>query len=430
MVERRKVVILGSNGTMGAGAAVVFAGAGFEVVMLAREPAKARAGIEAAKRVARSEAVAERIEYGSYREHLARAVAQADIVFEALAEELELKRAFFAEVDRWRKPEALVASNSSGLSMAEMAAGHSLSFRRCFLGIHLFNPPHLVVGAEVVPNPESDPEVVEQTAVLLARRLGRKVIVAGDQPGFVGNRVGLKVLNEVAQLAVEHGVALMDYLVGPHTGRSMPPLKTIDLIGWDVHKAIVANIYARCPEDPARDSFRLPQFIEHGVAAGRLGVKTPAGGGFYRQETNGTLTVLDPASAEYRPYRAPAPVGFVEAMRRLNRIGRYREAVAVMADAQGAEAELLRRLVLGYLSYGLGLCGGVARTAADVDTIMGYGFNWAPPGALVDLLGARRTVELLERHRLAVPAVVERAAANGERLCGGGPMEYGRTLVG
>ena len=88
---------------------------------------------------------------------------------------------------------------------------------------------------------------------MLTKRLGRKVIVTKDMPAFVGNRVGFKVLNETAQLAAEHGVAYIDYLIGPHTGRAMAPLATVDLVGWDVHKAIVDNVHANC-KDEAHES--------------------------------------------------------------------------------------------------------------------------------------------------------------------------------
>ena len=172
-----------------------------------------------------------------------------------------------------------------------MARGRSDSFRKHFLGIHLFNPPQVIVGTEVIPHPETDPQVTRKACEMLAHQLGRKVIVTRDRPAFVGNRVGFKVLNECAQLSQEHGVAFIDYVVGPHTGRAMAPLATIDLVGWDVHKAIVDNVYANT-EDEARTAFRMPSFMERGVEAGHLGDKTPKLGGFYRKDGK-AVEVLD-----------------------------------------------------------------------------------------------------------------------------------------
>lgn len=427
--DRQKVVILGANGTMGAGAAEVFAAAGYQVTMLARSLDKAGEGLTTAQAAAKAEALAENITLGTYQRDLAKAISEAAIVYESLAEDLGLKRDFLARVDQHRKPDSIVATGSSGLSIAAMAKGRSDSFRKHFLGIHLFNPPHVIVGTEVIPHAETEPSVIATVTSFLSKRLGRKVIVTADLPAFVGNRVGFKVLNEVAQLAADHGVAFMDYLIGPQTGRAMAPLATIDLVGWDVHQAIVDNVFANCTADEARACFKLPDFMVSGIAAGQLGDKTPQKGGFYRR-LDQKLEVLDPRTGGYRPLRALKKIGFVEQMKTLNRVGRYREAFAVLKTAEGPEADLCRRVVLGYISYGLNRAGEAARAAADVDTIMSYGFNWTPPCALADLISPRETLELIRRYGLKAPPVLEQAVAGAHRLYSGSLLECSRTLAG
>ncbi len=428
MADNNRVVILGANGTMGAGAGCVFAGAGFSVTMLARSRDKAAEGLAGAQADARAEAIGERIAIGTYDADLARSVGEAAIVFESLAEDLPLKRQFFELVDKHRRPESVIATGSSGLSIAEMARGRSESFRRNFLGIHLFNPPHVIVGTEVIPGPDTDPAVVRNSVAMLTKRLGRKVIVTRDLPAFVGNRVGFKVLNETAQLAAEHGIAFIDYLIGPHTGRAMAPLATVDLVGWDVHQAIVENVHANC-KDEANECFVMPAYMVAALRNGCLGDKTPERGGFYRK-AGSEVSVIDPKTGEHLPYQKPAPIDFVEKMKLLHHVGHYAESLNVLAEAKGYEADLCRRVVLGYVSYALNRVGEVAESAADVDKIMSYGFNWAPPSAIVDLLGAKNTVRMLEGLKLTVPSVVEKAASNGAKLFSGGVLEYGRTFVG
>jgi 3-hydroxyacyl-CoA dehydrogenase len=423
-----KVVILGANGTMGAGAACIFAGAGYQVTMLARSAEKCGEGLADTQGAARADAIAERISVGTYEGDLARTIAEAAIVFESLAEDLPLKKQFFGLVDKYRRPDSVIATGSSGLSIAAMADGQSESFRRNFLGIHLFNPPHVIVGTEVIPGPDSDPKVVADVVAMLATRLGRKVIVTGDMPAFVGNRVGFKVLNETAQLAAEHGVEFIDYLIGPHTGRAMAPLATIDLVGWDVHQAIVDNVYRNC-KDEAHNCFKMPAYIATGIARGSLGDKTPERGGFYRK-SGSAVSVLDPQTGEYVTMKRPAPIGFVEKMKFFNHVGQYREALEVLSLASGDEADLCRRVVLGYVSYALNRVGEVASSVPDVDRIMSYGFNWAPPGIIVDLIGAKQTVRMLDALKLPVPRVLEQAAANDAKIFSGGVLEYGRTFVG
>jgi len=426
-----KVVILGANGAMGATSGAVFAGAGFDVVMLARDLDKAQSALGGAQSAARAEAVADRVKLGTYDKDLERTVSEADLIFESLAEDLSLKKTFFERVDKYRGPNSIVASGSSGLSITEMARGRSASFREHFLGIHLFNPPQVIVGTEVIPHAETDPKVLRDTCRMLAHEIGRKVIVTRDRPAFVGNRVGFKMLNECAELTEEHGVAFIDYVVGPHTGRAMAPLATIDLVGWDVHKAIVDNVYANT-EDEAHSSFRLPAFMERGINSGQLGDKTPKEGGFYRrgQKDGKAVEVFDPKTGSYQPLEKPTPVPFVEKMKQFNREGRYSEAFNVFAETKGVEADLMRRVILGYVSYGLNRVGEVAESAADVDTIMSFGFNWTPPSVIVDLIGAKNIIAMFGRYHLTVPPVVEKAASNGGKLYRGGMLDYGRTLVG
>ncbi|HLX36327.1 MAG TPA: 3-hydroxyacyl-CoA dehydrogenase family protein, partial [Candidatus Binataceae bacterium] len=221
----------------------------------------------------------------------------------------------------------------------------------------------------------------------------------------------------------------IDYVVGPHTGRAMAPLATIDLVGWDVHKAIVDNVYAST-EDEAHASFKLPAFMERGIEAGHLGDKTPDKGGFYRKEGKATSHALDPKKGSYVALQKPAPIPFVEKMKQANREGRYGEAFRIFAEARGPEADLMRKVILGYISYALNRVGEVAESARDVDIIMSYGFNWAPPSALVDLIGARNIVKLFERYNLVIPPVVEKAASKDGKLYYGEMLDYGRTLVG
>jgi 3-hydroxyacyl-CoA dehydrogenase len=433
-----RVVVLGANGAMGAGSGETFAAAGITTTFLARDRDKAELGRARAMSMAKSEAISRYIRTGGYDE-LPAAVAEADLVLEAVGEELALKRQFFDLIERHRREDTIVASVSSGLSMAAMAAGRSESFRKHFLGIHLFNPPNVIVGCEVVPQRDTDPALTPFVVEFLERRLGRKVIETSDTPAFAGNRVGFKVLNEVAQLAAEHGVLYLDTLLGPHTGRAMAPLATIDFVGWDIHRAIVDNLHAHT-SDEAHAAFAMPGYMVRLAEAGHLGNKTPDRGGFFRQvpvagsKDRGAqeLWVLDPARGEYRRAAelASEPPEIVRRMRGLHRVGRYREALSLFLMSEGRDAEIMRRVILGYVSYGLGRVGEVVRTVRDVDRIMGFGFNWAPPGLLVDLCGARSVIDALERLKLPVPRCLIDSAERGQRLFTEPFVDSGRFFHG
>ena len=417
-----KIVVLGANGTMGASTGAVFAMAGYPTVLLARTAAKAEAGRARAAQLAGSLAPGA-LSCGTYDADLERELATADLVLEAVAEDVATKRGLLARVDQARAPGTIVATLSSGLSIRGLCAGRTASFQRHFLGVHLFHPATSVVGCELIPHATTDFGVVAVVRDLLTGRLGREVVETADSPGFAGNRVGFRLLNEVAQLAEEHGVAFMDQLVGTHTGRALAPLATIDLVGWDIHKAIVDHLRAST-HDIAHDEFRLPASIQRGIDRGHLGRKTPHHGGYYRIEGTGaaaTELVLDLQTGEYRPLQEMQPVmpAFVDEMKAQVRSGGdrgYRAAIHILCTASGKEAELLRRILLGYVSYGLGLVGDVVARPRDIDRIMGFGFHWAPPSVLVDAIGPGRTIVMLERAQLPIPQAVLEAAVQQRAL--------------
>jgi hypothetical protein len=233
----RKIVVLGANGAMGAGAAAIFASAGIPTTMLARTIEKAEAGRGRAEQMSKGKIAPRSIAIGTYENDLATAASEADLIFECVSEDLETKRQVFALVDKVRAPGSIVATVSSGLSIAAMCAGQSDDFRTHFLGIHLFNPPTIIRGCEIIPHRGTDPNVTAAVKQLLEATLERVVITCADTPAFAGNRIGFKVLNEVAQLAEQHGVAYMDQLVGSHTGRALRSRRSISSAGTSTRRS-------------------------------------------------------------------------------------------------------------------------------------------------------------------------------------------------
>ncbi len=420
-----RVVVLGANGTMGYGSAALFTQAVPQVTFLARTREKAEEGLAAAIKQVRSPTVARGATVGDYDSDLEKAIGEADLVFEALAEDLAIKKAIFDRVEAARRDDTIVATVTSGLSINALCEGRSDSFRAHFLGLHFFNPPNVIVGTELVVGRDTDPAVADFIEAFSKVRLGREMIRTADTPAFAGNRVGFKVLNEAAQLAEEHGPLLVDRLVGPYTGRALTPLATIDLVGWDIHRAIVDNVYENS-DDEAHATLKLPDYMAKLMGQGVLGNKS--GGGFFRRDGK-TRQVLDPATGDYRPESEVAlpDLGYIDAIASLHHQGRYREALHAFLAAEGDEAALARKVVAGYIAYALERVGEVTETLDGIDRIMGMGFNWAPPGVLIDTLGPVATQELIEGAGLAVPKLLSEAvAAGGDR----GFFHSGRINVG
>ncbi|MDE0884684.1 MAG: 3-hydroxyacyl-CoA dehydrogenase family protein [Myxococcota bacterium] len=409
--EINHVVVLGANGTMGYGSAALFTQAVPRVTFLARTRDKAEEGLAAAIKQVRSPTVASRADVGDYGEDLEKALATADIVFEALTEDLEIKRTIFDKVEKARRDDSIVATVTSGLSINQLCEGRSESFRKHFMGLHFFNPPNVIVGTELIAGRDTDPELVAFVEAFSQVRLGREMVRTSDTPAFAGNRVGFKVLNEAAQLAEQLGPVLVDRLVGPYTGRAMTPLATIDLVGWDIHRAIVDNIHQNT-EDEAHASLRLPDYMANMMEAGVLGNKT--GGGFFKKDGK-TRLALNPSSGDYTPESEISlpDLAYIDEVARLHTVGRYAEGMALFLAAEGDEAAIARKMIAGYISYAFHRAGEVTESITGIDMIMGAGFNWAPPSVLVDTMGVGPAVAMIEGAGLPVPSNLAEAAAAG-----------------
>jgi len=406
----KKVAILGANGTMGFQSAALFTLAGVEVVFLARTREKAQEGLAAAERGVRSTTVSMLSSCGSYDEDMEGAIADADMIFEAVAEDLTIKNALFDKVEKWRRDDSIVSTVTSGLSITKLAEGRSDSFRKNFVGLHFFNPPNVITGTEIIAGADTDPELVDYLELYCTKKLGRVMIRTFDTAGFAGNRVGFKVLNECAILAEEYGPLLIDRLVGPYTGRAMSPLATADLVGWDVHKAIVDNIHENAP-DEVHATLKLPTYMQELIDGGTLGNKT--GGGFFKRGEE--KLVLDPKSKDYIPASSiPLPESkFIKDAAFLHSIGEYERGMAVFVDAPGDDAKLARKVIAGYIAYAFNRVGEATETITGIDLIMGCGFNWAPPSVLVDTIGLSKTVAMIQEAGLDVPSILGDAANAG-----------------
>jgi 3-hydroxyacyl-CoA dehydrogenase len=408
----QRVVILGANGTMGYGSAALFTQAVPEVIFLARTKAKAEEGLGDAIRQVRSPTVASRAKVGDYDHDFGAAVAGADLIFEALAEDFEVKKAMFDRVEEARRDDSIVATVTSGLSINALCKGRSKSFRENFLGLHFFNPPNVIVGTELIPGRDTVPAVTDFVEAFTRAHLGREIVRTNDTPAFAGNRVGFKVLNEAAQLAEQIGPLLVDRIVGPYTGRALTPLATIDLVGWDIHRAIVDNVYENT-NDEAHDTLELPAYMDKLMEKGVLGNKT--GRGFFWKEGK-VRHVLEPVSGNYRPeseIKLPS-LSYIDDVAHLYSQARYAEGIQVFLEAEGDEAALARKVIAGYISYAFQRVGEVTESITGIDRIMGAGFNWAPPSVLVDTMGAASAVRMIEEAALTVPKALETAARTGE----------------
>ncbi|MCP4226561.1 MAG: 3-hydroxyacyl-CoA dehydrogenase family protein, partial [Actinomycetia bacterium] len=183
-------------------------------------------------------------------------IAEADWIIEVVKEDLAIKKLVLAKAAEHRKACAVVTSNTSGLSVAAMCEGLDDEFRAHFLVTHFFNPPRYLKLLEIIPGPDSDPEVVADMRDFVDRRLGKGVVLAKDTPNFVANRVGVFGMLDTIHAMAEQGLTVeeADYLTGPLVGRpKSASFRTADLVGLDTFVAVAGNVYDGCPDDEARE---------------------------------------------------------------------------------------------------------------------------------------------------------------------------------
>ncbi len=276
-----RIAVIGA-GTMGHGIAQVAAQAGYSTVLcdinealivagLENIAANLQQGVERGKVDAGDAAAArQRIDTTTDLD----ALGDVDMVIEAIPEDLDLKRATFARLERACAPDTVFATNTSSLSVAAIAAGLSDPGR--LLGTHFFNPVHLMKLIEIVRH-EATPDEVVDRAVAVGKAMGKTPIIVRDFPGFASSRLGV-VLGLEAMRMVEQGVATpadIDTAMELGYRHPMGPLKLTDLVGLDVRLAIARYLHAEL----ASEAFRPPAILERMVEEGRLGKKV--GRGFY-----------------------------------------------------------------------------------------------------------------------------------------------------
>lgn len=279
--DRFPAAVVGA-GTMGRGIAHVLALAGFPTVLydVTRELAEGgrekiaetlTAGVTKGKvSAADSEAALARLSTTSDPH----ALAASGVVIEAIPEQLDLKRDLFKKLSEICSPQTLLATNTSSLSVTAIAAAATHPVR--VVGMHFFNPVHVMKLLEVVRAFQTSDETVAR-ARSLGEAIGKQVIVVKDQPGFASSRLGIALGMEAIRM-VEEGVASaedIDRAMELGYGHPMGPLKLTDLVGLDVRLAIAEYLHAEL----GSDAFRPPQLLKKMVRAGKLGKKS--GQGFY-----------------------------------------------------------------------------------------------------------------------------------------------------
>ena len=430
-----KAMVLGA-GTMGSRIAAHFANAGLPCILLDIAPPNlpvdaaasernkiVRAGLEAAKKSKPAAfftpSLAERVAIGNFEDDLARC-AEADWIIEVVAENLEIKRKLLSRVAQYRKPGAIVTTNTSGLPVHLIAEGMSEEFQQHWAGTHFFNPPRYLKLVEVIPGPKTLPEVTETLSDFCDRRLGKGVVIAKDTPNFIANRIGTFSMLNALRLMGTLGMTVeeVDACTGPAIGQpKSATFRTADIVGIDVLVHVVKNIYESVPNDESREVYRVPVLVEEMVRRGWLGDKT--GQGFYKRvkgDGEREILTLDEHTMEYRP-RQKARFASIENGKTIEDT-KQRLRALLGPILEGQKGDKAQQFLWGSISetclYAARRVPEISDSVVDVDHAMRWGFGWElGPFEVMDAIGVKQFAEQVRKEGRALPAPIEKLLATG-----------------
>jgi 3-hydroxyacyl-CoA dehydrogenase len=342
-------------------------------------------------------------------------IAEGDWIVEAIYEEMDAKRDLVARIDRLRKPDSIVSSNTSGLPISRIAVNASEGFRRHFIGTHFFNPPRYMKLLEVIPTADTDRQVVHFVRDFAEERLGKGVVFCKDTPNFIANRLMSVGGASLTDFALEHGYTVeeVDAIAGPLIGRpKTAAFRLQDLVGLDVASAVGSNLYGLIEGDESREVLRSPRvegLRKSQMDKGRLGDKSKQG--FYKKDGT-TILSLDLNTGEYREREEPRIPSLSEAAKMRNLPERLR-FVLQQEDKAGA---LARHAVYNSLGYASRRIPEISDDLVSVDRATRWGFSHdLGPFELWDALGVRETAAEMEKHGVAIaPWVREMLDAGNE----------------
>ncbi len=450
MREIKRVAVLGS-GVMGAAIAAHMANCGIPSLMLdivppnlsdddKKDPRKRNAFADKNKAALLKakpsplyrKAYIDMIDTGNFEDDMPK-IADCDLIIEVVLERLDIKQKVFAQVAEYRKSGAIVASNTSGISITAMAESMPEEMRQHFIGMHFFNPPRYLKLLELIPGPDTSQEVIDAVADFGENVLGKGIVYAKDTPNFIANRIITFAMQFTMHSLKEAGLAPedVDALSGPAIGHAgSATFRTADLVGLDVLHKVVGNVYNNCPDDERRDLMTGPDWFDKMVEKGLLGNKS--GSGFYKatnerdEKGKRVILSLDLDTLEYTEQKKPR----FECTGKARKIEDLQEKLKVMHFTDGDPgSEWVFKYFANMAQYAGNRIPEISDDIVNIDNAVKWGFAWEV-GIFEkwDMLGFDEVCARMEAMGIELPPIakaVKEAGGNSfYKLEGGTPMFF------
>ncbi len=335
---------------------------------------------------------------GNFDDHLER-LGSCDLVIEAVVEKLDIKQSLWSRVAKVVKPDVILASNTSGLSIAKMTEVLPAELQKRFLVMHFFNPVRYMRLLEIVPGPKTDPKVLERAAAI-GEWLGKGIVHGKDTPNFVANRIGVYGMMLLIKMLESEGLSVeaIDKITGKPMGRpKSAAFGTADLVGLDTFIHVAQNCFDSLPSDEERAVFEIPAWLQKMVKEGRLGRKS--GAGFYKKAGDDILA-LDLKTLDYKK-QEKVRFDSLGAVKDVEDVGARLKTLVYADDPAGRFAWKALSKTLAYSARRLGeICDDIVQ----IDNAMKWGFNWElGPFEAWDAIGVKESVARMQKDGTAVP---------------------------
>lgn len=427
MRQINRVAVLGA-GVMGATIAAHLANAGFDVLLLDIVPKEIGEQESANGLTLESPAVRNRIaakalqgllkmkpaplylpsysnhiQVGNFEDDLEK-LAQYDWVIEVVVEYMPVKLELLAKVAKHLSRGAVLSTNTSGLSVNEMAEALPGEVKKNFLATHFFNPPRYMELMEIAPCDDTDPAFLKDFAHFISKRLGKGIVYAKDTTNFIANRIGIYAIFKGIEHMVEMGMTVeeVDAIAGPATARpKSAAFRTADLVGLDTLVYVGTNSYDNLPGDEEREVFKIPDFLKKMLDDGLLGNKV--GRGFYKKdlvEGKKQIFYYDYTSGDYLPLAKPK-FPSVQMVKQVDDPG---QKIKTVISGKDRGAEFAWKSIRDTLLYASKRIPEITDDVVNIDNAMRWGFNWElGPFEMFDAIGVGTFLKRAEKDGIDVP---------------------------
>jgi len=309
------------------------------------------------------------IQQANYEEH-SELLKDCDLIIEAIAERMDWKLDLYKKIVPFIAPHAIVASNTSGLSITKLSEVLPEEIKPRFCGIHFFNPPRYMYLVELIPTPTTRPEILDQLETFVTTAVGKGVVRAKDTPNFIANRVGIAGMLATIKEAENFGLTydVVDDLTGKKMGRaSSGTFRTADVVGLDTMAHVVKTLQDNLADDPFFPSYATPPVLAKLIEQGALGQKS--GAGFYKKVGKDILR-LDPAKADYVPAGGKADEIVARMLKKA-----APERLKLLRESTNPQAQFLWAILRDSFHYVAVHLADIADSAREVDFAMRWGFG-------------------------------------------------------